>query len=237
MKRFYKTAAAERTEDGWRVVLDGRPIKTVGGRAQVAPTEKLAKALAAEWNAQGEEIALEHFILRDQTDYALDVVAPDRGSAIRALLAYAETDTLCYRAEDGEALHDRQLAVWEPLLAAAEDRWQVQFERIGGVIHQVQPAATLARLEAELAVLDDFALTALRNTASLSASLVIGLAALEPDADPHALWNAANLEEDWQAELWGKDWEAMELRDKRFAAFAAAMRFAELSQKSSGQEP
>lgn len=229
MKRFYKTAAAEQTENAWRVALDGRPIKTVGGRPQVVPTERLAKAMAAEWEAQGEEIVLEHFILRDMTDYAIDVVAPDRTATIRSLLSYAETDTLCYRAENGEAFHDRQLVVWEPLLAAAEQRWDIAFERIGGVIHQAQPPETLARLEAELAALDAFALTALRNTASLSASLVIGLAALEPDADPHALWNAANLEEDWQAELWGKDWEAMELRDKRFGAFAAAMRFAELS--------
>lgn len=229
MKRFYKTTGIEQVDGAWRLVLDGRPIKTVGGRAQLVPTERLAKALAAEWEAQGEDIALELFILRDMADYAIDVVGSDRPAAIRALLAYAETDTLCYRADDGEALHDRQLVVWEPLLVAAERRWDIRFERIGGVIHQVQPPETLARFEAELAVLGDFALAALRNTAGLAASLVIGLAALEPDADPHALWDAANLEEDWQVELWGKDWEAMELREKRFGAFAAAMRFAELA--------
>jgi chaperone required for assembly of F1-ATPase len=233
MKRFYKAVAAEPAGDDWQVTLDGRPIKTVGGRTQLVPTERLAKALAAEWNAQGEEISSELFILRGMADYAIDVVGSDRASTVRALLAYAETDTLCYRAEAGEALHDRQLVVWEPLLAAAERRWGVAFERIGGIIHQAQPPETLARVEAMLAAYDDFALAALRNTASLSASLVIGIAALEPDADPHALWDAANLEEDWQVELWGKDWEAMELREKRFGAFAAAMRFAELSR----QEP
>ena len=62
--------------------------------------------------------------------------------------------------------------------------------------------------------------------ASLAASLVIALAAIEPDADVALLWDAANLEEDWQAELWGKDAEAMERREKRAAAFAAAARFA-----------
>jgi chaperone required for assembly of F1-ATPase len=233
MKRFYAAAAAEPTEGGWRVALDGRAIKTAGGQPQVVPTEKLAAALAAEWNLQGEEIAPEHFILRDMADYTIDVVAPARGAAIRSILAYAETDTLCYRGGEGEALHERQVQVWEPLLTAAEARWGIHFTRLSGVIHQAQPEATLARLGEVLAVLDAFQLTALRNTASLSASLVVGLAALEPEADPHALWDAANLEEDWQAELWGKDWEAMELREKRFAAFAAAMRLAELSR----QEP
>lgn len=229
MKRFYKTATAEPAEGGWRVALDGRAIKTAGGQPQVVPTEKLAAALAAEWNAQDENIAPEHFILRDMADYAIDVVAPVPAATIRAVLAYAETDTLCYRGDEGEALHERQIQVWEPLLTAAEARWDIHFTRLSGVIHQAQPEATLARLGEVLAALDAFQLTALRNTASLSASLVIGLAALERDADPHALWDAANLEEDWQAELWGKDWEALELREKRFGAFAEAMRFAELS--------
>lgn len=228
MKRFYKAVTSEPAEQGWRVALDGRGVKTVSGRPQIVPTRKLAAALAAEWEGQGEEIAPERFILRDMADYAIDVVGVDRASAIRALLAYAETDTLCYRGEAGEALHERQLVVWEPLLTEAERRWDVQFRRIDGVIHQPQPAETLARIEAALGVYDDFTLAALRNTAGLAASLVIGLAALEPDADPHALWDAANLEEDWQAELWGKDYEAIELREKRFGAFAAAMRFAEL---------
>lgn len=228
MKRFYKAVTAERADHGWRVALDGRGVKTVSGRSQIVPSSKLAAALAAEWDGQGEEIEPERFVLRDMADYAIDVAGTDRAAAIRALLAYAETDTLCYRAETGEAFSDRQEMVWEPLLAAAENRWDVRFTRVAGIIHQAQPAATLARLEAALGTYDDFTLAALRNTAGLAASLVIGLAALTPDADPHALWDAANLEEDWQAELWGKDLEAMDLREKRFGAFAAAMRFAEL---------
>lgn len=233
MKRFYKAATAEPADGSWQVKLDGRAVKTAGGRAQLIPTQRLAEALAAEWSAQGPEIAPEYFVMRGMADYAIDVVAPDRRAAIRSLLAYGETDTLCYRGDEGEALAERQAQVWEPLLIAAERRWDVRFVRVGGIIHQSQPPETLSRLEAVLAALDDFALAALRNTASLSASLVVGLAALEPGADPHALWDAANLEEDWQAELWGKDWEAMDLREKRFGAFAAAMRFAELSR----QEP
>ncbi|MEO5587820.1 MAG: ATP12 family protein [Novosphingobium sp.] len=231
MKRFYKDAAPERLDEAWRVALDGRAIKTVAGRAQLVPTKKLAAALAAEWNAQEDELAPELFVLRDLTDYALDVVAPDRPAAVRALLAFAETDTLCYRAEEGEPLHGRQLIMWEPLLAATERRWDVHFSRVSGVIHQAQATATLDRLEAVIAAKDDFELAALHTLASLTASLAVGLAALERDADPYALWAAANLEEDWQAEIWGKDDDAMVLRENRFATFAAAMRFAEMARR------
>ncbi|MBB4612072.1 ATP12 family chaperone protein [Novosphingobium taihuense] len=229
MKRFYKDVTVEAAEGGFGVRLDGRAIRTVGGRPQVVPSHALAEAMAAEWAAQGEEIDPALFLYRDMADYAIDVVAGDPASVIGEILPYAETDTLCYRAEPDEAFAARQRMMWEPLLAKAEARLGAKFVRVSGVIHKPQPPETLARLREELETLDAFALAALRNTASLAASLILGLAALEPQADLDALWDAANLEEDWQAELWGKDAEAMERRERRSAAFAAAARFAGLA--------
>lgn len=229
MKRFYNDVSVAQDGANWRVLLDGRAIKTAGGAAQVVPTSALAEAMADEWAEQGEEIQAKLFVLRGMADYAIDVITRDRADAVRSLLPYAETDTLCYRAEDGEALTERQIEIWEPLLTAAEQRWGVRFERIGGIVHRAQPQETLARVQDLLARETDFSLAALRTLASLTASLVIGLAALEPEADAEALWNAANLEEDWQVELWGRDYEAEAHRALRFQAFATAMRFAQLA--------
>lgn len=231
MKRFYKQVAVSPGDGGWRVLLDGRGIRTVGGQPQVLPTRALAEALAEEWADQGEEIDAAGFVLRDLADYATDVIAADRADAIRGLVAYAGTDTLCYRAEPDEPLRERQEDVWEPLLHAAEQRWDIHFERIDGIMHRPQPAATLARMEAVLGAESDHALAALNTLTSLAASLVIALAALGPDAEAEALWTAANLEEDWQASLWGKDPEAEARRARRFATFAAAMRFARLARE------
>lgn len=229
MKRFYKNAEADQTPQGWQVRLDGRAVKTQGGRAQLVPGQALAQALAAEWAAQGEEIDPAHFVLRDFADFAIDIAAQGPAALIADLLRYAETDTLCYRAEPDEPLHARQLEVWEPLLSAAETRWDVHFERTSGVIHRPQSEATMRRLKAVLETLDPFALSALNTATTLAASLMIGLAAIEPEADPVALWDAASLEEDWQAEQWGKDHEAQEHRDRRLKAFSAAVRFAQLA--------
>lgn len=229
MKRFYREVTVAPDGDGWRVLLDGRGIKTAMGGQQVVPTRALAEAMAEEWAGQGEEIDTAAFMLRDLADYAIDIAATDRDSAIRGLLPYAETDTLCYRGDAGEALHERQMLVWEPLLLAAEARWDVHFTRVEGIIHRAQPPQTLQRLQAVLAAESDFSLAALNTLSSLAASLVVGLAALAPDADAEMLWNAANLEEDWQVELWGKDAEAEERRARRFATFTATMRFARLA--------
>ena len=229
MKRFYKLVDVAEVRDegatGWRVLLDGRGLKTVAGRAQIVPTRATAEALAAEWAGQGAEIDPTAFIYRDMADYALDVVAPDQPQAVRDLLAYAETDTLCYRADPDEALFERQWAIWEPLLAAAEARYDIHFERVSGIIHRPQPEATLARLARVMSAMDNFQLAALRNLASLAASLVLGLEALDPGADIEAIWDAANLEEDWQAELWGKEYEAQAKRARRLGIFTAAARF------------
>lgn len=229
MKRFYREADIVREDGAWRVVLDGRAVRTQGGRPQLLTSAALADALAAEWAAQGDEIEPASFVLRDLADFAIDAVADDPAAAVTALLPYAETDTLCYRAEPEEPLHARQTEVWEPLLRAVEARYDVHFERVSGIIHRPQPADTIARMQAVIAAQDPWALAALRTLTNLSASLVISLAALEPGADAEALWNAANLEEDWQAELWGEDYEAQERRARRLAAFAAAMRFAALA--------
>lgn len=225
MKRFYKQVTTTELEGGWRVLLDNRPIKSVGGRPQLLPTRALAELLAAEWAGQGEDIAAASFILRDMADYAIDVVGTDRDVAIRQLLPYGETDTLCYRAEPHDPLRREQDRLWEPLLTAAERRFDVRFERISGVIHRPQPASTLLGLETVLAEQDDFALAGLRNLAGLAASLVIGLTALEDGADIDALWDAAHLEENWQAEHWGQDAEAATLHARRRETFMAAARF------------
>lgn len=228
MKRFYKDATVGESGEGWRVLLDGRPVGTAGGRPQVVPTKALAEALASEWSVQGEQIDPASFRLRDLADFAIDA-AYDRSGTIRSLLPYAETDTLCYRADPEDALYRRQLEVWEPLLGGAEARWNLRFMRISGIVHKPQPRETLDALEMLLARESDFALAALRMLVSLAGSLVVGLGAIQPGADGEALWNAANLEEDWQAELWGEDAEAAERRRTRFEAFTLAMQFAALA--------
>ncbi len=229
MKRFYKTVDVTQADGGWRVLLDARGIKTAAGAPQIVPTRALAEALAQEWEAQGETLDPARFPLRDLADYAIDAIAPDREATAAGLLPYAETDTLCYRADPDEPLHRRQLEAWEPVLTRAEARFEVQFTRVSGIVHKPQPPETLARLQFELAAHDAFTLAALRMLASLAASLTVALLAIEPGADVPALWDAASLEEEWQAELWGREWEAEERREQRFAAFMLAAQFAALA--------
>lgn len=229
VKRFYKQVSAEQIDGGWGVLLDGRIVKTPKRRPQVLPTRSLAEALAAEWSQQGEEIDPAGFPLRDMADFAIDVAAPQREETIADILAYAETDTLCYRADPDEPLYPHQLRIWEPVLSGIEACHDLRFERVSGILHRAQPPDTLEKLRTLLDAQDAFGLSALAMLASLAASLVVALAALEDGADVEALWAAANCEEDWQAEQWGWDAVAADRRAGRLAAFKRAREFALLA--------
>lgn len=225
MKRFYSDVTVAPEGDGWRVGLDGRGIRTPGRALQVVPTRELAEMLADEWRAQGEEVDPKSFVFRDMADYAIDVVAPQREAAISAVLAYAETDTFCYRADPEDALFRRQEEVWEPLVRACEIRLAVKFARVSGIVHCPQSELTMARLRDLLQRQDHFTLAALQTLASIATSLIAALEMMEDGAEPEALFAAANLEQDWQAELWGWDAAAENDRATRLKAFQMASEF------------
>jgi len=234
IRRFYKDVTLGEVPGaqtvGYQVLLDGRGVKTVGGAPQIAPAQALGEALAAEWRQQGEKIDPASLPLRDMADYAIDIVAGDPAGVARGLVAYAETDTLCYRADPDEPLHARQQEVWEPLLGAFEASHGITLVRVSGVLHRPQPAEALAVLETRLMALDPFALAGVEAMTKLAASLVTALAALDAaqEEEPLALWQAVCLEEEWQADLWGRDWEAEERRARREADFLRACAFARL---------
>lgn len=228
MKRFYTSVTTEAAEGGYRVLLDGRPIKTALRNSQIVPSPAMAEALAEEWAAQGEEIDPALFHLRDLADFAIDMIAPDPAEHIDKLTGFLETDTLCYRADPDEHFYKRQQEMWEPIVTAFEQRHGVALERICGIIHRPQPVETHAAIRAKLERLDPFTLAALLTLSSLAASLVVGLSALEKPDEAEALWAAANLEEDWQVEQWGQDAEAAAVRARRTSDFMNALRFAGL---------
>lgn len=231
ISRFYKDVTVAAQAGGWQAHLDARGIKTPGGAAQLVPTRALAEALAAEWRQQGEKIDPATLPLRDMADYAIDVVAPDPAAIARALVAYGDTDTLCYRADPDEPLYARQQEVWEPLLTSFEAAHAISLVRISGVVHRPQPASALDVLETRLLAFDPFTLAAAQTMTTLAASLVTALAALDATTadEARALWQAVCLEEEWQADLWGRDWEAEERRARREADFLRAFAFAQLA--------
>ncbi len=222
MKRFYQRASAGA---GNRLLLDGRPVRTPGRHDLAVPGEALARAIAEEWNRQGDTIDPRAMPLTGLANAAIDRIAPDPQAFARSLAAYGESDLLCYRAEGPASLVARQSALWDPILAWARQRYDVAFELAPGVIHRPQPPPTVARLGQAVAARDPFALAGLSPLVTGSGSLVLALALAEGAIARDEAWAAAALDEQWQAEQWGKDADAAKALEDRRRDFDAASRF------------
>ena len=222
MKRFWTAVSID--ED--RVVrLDDRPVRTPGRTPLALPSDALAEAVAGEWRAVGETIDPRAMPMTALANAAIDRVAPDPAAFAAGLARYAESDLLCYRAALPEPLVERQRAAWDPLLDWARVRYDVHIATTIGVIHVAQPPATIARLGEAVAARDAFALAGLSPVVTISGSLIAALALAEGAADAETVWRAAELDEDWQAEMWGEDALAVETRAARRAEFDAGVRF------------
>lgn len=225
MKRFWREVTVD--VDG-AVRLDGKPLRTRGGAPLAMPVPALAEAVAAEWRGVAGEIDPRAMPLTGLANAAIDRVAPDRAGFAAGLARFAESDLLCYRATEPPALVERQAAHWDPLLDWARARYDVHFEVVGGIVHRAQPPATIARLGEAVAARGAFELAGLSPIVTIGGSLVAALALLERAADAPALWSAVELDEDWQAERWGRDDLSLAALASRRAGFEAGARLLDL---------
>lgn len=228
MKRFWKQASAVPKDGDWTVELDGRPVRTPARHELHMHSEALAKAIAGEWNAAGETLDPRAMPLTGLANAAIDHAAADADGFAAALAKYGETDLLCYRADAPAALIERQAAEWDPLLAWARRRFDVDFRVTAGITHVAQPKATLARLGHAVAALDPFRLAGLSPLVTIGGSLIAGLAVLEGAVTPQEAWRAVIVDEQWQIDQWGSDPEAAAATEARRQEFLAAARFLEL---------
>lgn len=225
MKRFYKSVTTEKVDGGHAIRLDGRAVKTPARSELILPTSALGLSVATEWDAQEDEINPRAMPLTGLANAAIDRVIPDPAAFAQILAAYAETDLICYRADHPAELIGRQAECWDPLIDWAQQRYDIEFEIVHGIMHSAQPDDTIVRLGAAVRAYDGFQLAALQPLVTISGSLVISLALAEGEIDGRAAFDAAHLDEMWQVEQWGEDELATQAREHRAADFRAAARF------------
>jgi len=207
MKRFYKETAVDAAEGGWRVLLDGKPMRTPAKAVLVVPTRPLADAIAGEWSAVPDkaEINAAHLPLTRLAATGLDRVSSQRERVIGDTAKYAESDLLCYRAATPESLVRRQQETWQPLLDWAAERFGARLVVAEGTTFVAQPAKAVAGLRAAVASHGDLALSALFNLTHIAGSLVIALAVAERTITAAQAFEAGQLDELYQIERWGTD--------------------------------
>jgi chaperone required for assembly of F1-ATPase len=207
MKRFYKETAVEQAEGGFRVLLDGKPMRTPAKAVLVVPTRPLAEAIAAEWSGVPEraEISAAHLPLTRLAATGLDRVVSRREEIIADTAKYAGSDLLCYRATTPASLVKLQHDAWQPLLDWAAEKYGARLTVVSGISFVGQDDEALGRLRHAVAQHGDLALAALYNLTHTAGSLVIALAVAEGRLTAEEAFAAAQVDELYQIERWGDD--------------------------------
>jgi chaperone required for assembly of F1-ATPase len=228
-KRFYADVSTEAAPGGWRILLDGRTVKTPMRAELILPTRPLAEAIAEEWRRQGERIDPRSMPLTKLANSALDAVTADTEAVAGDVLNFAGRDLLCYRAASPRELAERQRLSWDPLLQWAAEHYGARLVMTEGVMPVDQPRESIAALRTACTCLDGFGLTALHVMTALTGSAVLALAHMGGRLSLEDAWAGAHVDEDFQMEQWGEDYEAKRRREGRFAEMRAASDFFRLS--------
>jgi chaperone required for assembly of F1-ATPase len=230
VKRLYKDAGVTEVREGFAVALDGRPIKTPGRVILAVPRRTLAEAIAEEWRAQEKEVKPHTMPMMQLAATVIDHLPANRAAVEETVLRFAETDTVCYRAEAGQPteLIRLQKALWDPLLSWLADHHGVVLRTTEGILPVSQHPEALDRLADVVAAMDDWRLGSFQSAAASSGSFVIGLALVEGRIDADEAFAAAELDSGFEIDRWGEDAAATARRAVVAADLKAARRFHDL---------
>lgn len=227
-KRFYAAAGTGPSENGFALLLDGRPARTPQRNPLVVPTETLADAVAAEWEAVAEFIDPRTMPLTRLVNTAIDGVRDRQNAVLAEVLGFAGSDLVSYRADAPAALVEAQRAAWDPVVIWLQEHYGVALVVATGVVHVEQPPRSLARVELALRDLAGsgsaapYRVAALHVMTTLMGSALLAIAVAAGRLTDEAAWSAAHVDEDFQISQWGEDVEAAQRRTARFEEMRAA---------------
>ena len=208
MKRFYKDVTVRNSETGYQICLDNRPVRSPAKVVVEVPSLVLAEAVQAEWQAVEDEIQPEDMPLYSMAVTVTDRVTPQRQALADELAGYIHDDVLRYRSGDDLDLAARQTKMWDPWLGWAEQACGLRLPATAGLMPVSADDAAERIVKDRLQPLADPHFGCLYRVATLSGSVVLGLAFQGRQLGADDVFETAFLDELYQNSLWGTDEEA-----------------------------
>lgn len=237
MKRFYQETGVDAAEGGFRVLLDGRSLKTPEKRELLLPVEGLAAAVALEWDAQAEDIVPDVMPITRLATTATDRMPELREAAIDEVADYAGTDLVCYRAANPDDLVRRQHEAWQPALDWMAQRFDITFEVTVSLVPAAQPDAALKGVRNVVGAIDDWPLVGVHGATTGLGSVVLALALWHGELDADEATDASLVDALFEIERWGEERDATRRHEALRRDIRGAARFLEYlpPQPSGGQ--
>jgi len=209
-KRFYKDVAVEADGAEYAVKLDGRVLKTPGKMALVFARETHANLVAAEWQAQGEDILPHTMPCTRMMNVACEQTPSRRSELAEEFRAYTSTDLLCYRSHSPKDLAARQEKSWQPILDFVATSHGISLASTTSIKAVEQPEKSLNSAADYAISKNDADLTLLLHFTASYGSAMLALSVMERRLQVDTAFALSRLDEIFQNERWGPDDEAVE---------------------------
>lgn len=210
-----------KNSSNYAISYDGNLLCTPVGVTYGIPTESLAKAIAEEWRSEEEKIISAKkegkagkgirvtingdMPLTQIAATAHDIITKNRESVIDNLVGYVLSELLCHRAETPADLAKRQEEIWQPLLDWCAAKYDALLNVGMGVMPIEQSPETAKALHEAISAKDNFFIAGLSSAVDVTGSLVLGLALSEQARTANEIFQAAELDVNYQSIKWGKD--------------------------------
>eukprot|EP00439_Symbiodinium_sp_Y106_P054950 s3228_g7.t1 len=202
IKRFYEEVSIQEVGGLFRVLLDGKVVKTPKGTTLDLPGVGVAHRVAREWRAQGENLEPLEMPFTTLGCTALDITQKDPEGCIDRMMPFLEMDTVCFQVDE-EFLAERQQQEWGPLREWFQQEYAVKLGVATGLGSPGHPEDTMLRVAEQLLTRDAWELCALEIATQTAKSLIVASALLDRSTSAEEAMRWAQLEENFQIERWG----------------------------------
>ncbi|CAH1795401.1 unnamed protein product, partial [Owenia fusiformis] len=206
LKRFYKNVTVTQAEgrQGFEINLDKRKLRTPMGTVLQIPSEPLALAVQAEWEAQDQVIHRPSMHLTSLCNTAQDnPTKRSREVVVGGMLEYLNTDTICYRMDEPQELHELQKAKWDPLLDWAKERYNIVLEPTVTIAQPLVPAETVEVFRQHLQSYSDWSLIGFQTIVEALKSVILTMALVDRYTTVETAVDLSRLELNYQIGKWG----------------------------------
>lgn len=145
--------------------------------------------------------------MQNYLEEAQKEIAKNSGEVIDRLVKYSLTDLLLFWGQEKDLI-ERQTEVWGPILKWAKQELDTKFITTQSLDVPEENRTSSYRLKQFMETLSNKELTAFYGAALKMRSVLLAAALVKGKISAEEAFNAAFLDELWQAENWGADEEA-----------------------------
>ena len=214
MKKFWKNVEViEISDHHFEIYLDNKILKTPMKKDLCFENLDIAKEICKEWDIDEKIIKPDSMIFYGLLSTAIDRIKFSRDSYIKDMIAFVDTDLICYRSEKPFDLIELQKKSWDPVVSFIQNYTGEEIDTCQSIMPLSQNKVLLSKLNTFIDKFSDQQISALHRMTYITGSIFISICALKGDILKSEAFTLSFLDEIWQAKNWGIEGDAEKKRD------------------------